>query len=244
MTKNGANLLLGDQFAPLTSTIGFLRLGLEQAVDGFLRWQEVIQLPRGVVLTRRTLEGDVASLLRALPPLTSHEPRRFLFVPTVGEWTAYFDNSYRGSDATGPMAYLARTLGCQSLRMTVVPHQQHRKENGKWTGRYGGTMLDVFGPTVVNHVNTIRSIAMLNDGGRWVFETGGEPFPFEETATYTARKVRDRFPVELLARYLTALGLEPFDKHFYRREGVLAEKVGPSAAQMREFSLEEIRATF
>lgn len=237
------NLLLHDQFAPITSTIGFIETDLQNAVASFLRWQEPIQAPRGVVLAAREIEGDLPAALSALPPLTSVEARRFLFVPTAGPWVAFFDNSRRGTDATGPMAYLARTVRCRALRLVAVPHHEPRREAGQWRGRYGATILDLFGAEVRNHANTIRSITMMNDGGKWTFDELGDPLPFEDRDAYKARRVRDRFPLELLARYLKALGLEPFDERFYRAPAVLVEKRGPCAPALQEYSLEEIRAT-
>lgn len=237
------NLLLNDQFAPITSTIGFLGTDLQNAVASFLRWQEPIQAPRGVTLAAREIDGDLPSALSALPPLTSVEARRFLFVPTAGSWVAFLDNGHRGTDATGPMAYLARTVGCRAVRIVTVPHHQPRREDGQWRGRYGATILDLFGAEVSNHSNTIRSITMMNDGGKWTFEELGEPLPFEDREVYKARRIRDRFPVELLARYLTQLGLEPFDEQFYRAPAVLVEKHGPCAPALREYSLADVRAT-
>lgn len=236
------NLLLDDRFAPITSTIGFIELDLQHAVHGFLRWQEPIQAPRGVVLTARPIEGDLGSALAALPPLTSVEARRFLFAPTASAWVAFFDNGHRGTDATGPMAYLARTLGCRALRVVAVPHHEPRRDGGQWRGRYGATILDLFGPDVKNHSNTIRSITMMNDGGKWTFDEIGDRLPFEDVEAYKARRIRDRFPVELLARYLEQLGLEPFDDRFYRSPAVLVEKQGPCAPALKEYSLEEVRA--
>jgi hypothetical protein len=181
-------------------------------------------------------------MLMALPPLTSVEARRFLFVPTKSKWTAFFDNGHHGTDATTPMAYLARTLGCRALRVVAVPHQEPRQENGRWRGRYGAIIFDLFGPKATNYSNTIRSIALMNDGGKWIFEERGDRLPFENAETYRAGRVRDRFPFELLARYLKELGLEPFNEQFYGSQAVLVEKLGPCATAMKEYSLAEVRA--
>jgi hypothetical protein len=236
------NLLFHDRLAPVTSTIGFIETDLPTAVRSFVRWQEPIQSPRGVVLATRSLEGGLESAIMALPPLTSVEARRFLFVATASSWVAYFDNGYRGTDATGPMAYLARTMGCRAMRVVAIPHHEPKRANGHWRGRYGATILDLFGPEVKNHANTIRSITMMNDGGKWTFHEMGDRLAFEDPETYKAKRIRDRFPVELLAHYLKQLGLEPFAESFYRSPAVLVEKHGPCAADMKEYSLDEVRA--
>jgi hypothetical protein len=84
------------------------------------------------------------------------------------------------------MAYMSRTLGCRGLRVVAVPNT-YRK--GK--GRYGGVMLEVYGPHQTAWINTVRVVSAANDGGRWVFHQFGEPFPFEKVEQYHARRVRD-----------------------------------------------------
>jgi hypothetical protein len=236
------DLLFQDRLAPITSSIGFIETDLGNAVDGFCRWMEPIQTSRGVVLTRRTLEGGLWAALLALQPLTSVESRRFLFVPTGSRWTAFFDNGHHGPDPTGPMAYLARTMGHRALRVVAIPHHEPRWENGRWRGRYGATILDLFGPNVINHSNTMRSITMMNDGGKWTFDEIGDRLSFENAEVYKARRIRDRFSFELLAYYLKQLGLEPFNEQFYELQAVLVEKHGPCAPAMEEYSLQDVRA--
>lgn len=235
-------LLFDDRLAPMTSELGFIELQLDQAVEGFVRWQTVIQEKRGVTLSTRRLDVDLEQQLLLLPPLTSVEARRFLFVATDSPWVAYFDNGRRGPDPSGPMAYLARTLGCRALRVALIPHREPTQRDGRWIGRYGATILDLYGPVVTNHMNIVRTISVVNDGGKWQFEQAGEPLPFEDTSHYAARRVRERFPAELLAHYLGALGLTPFQESFYRHEGVFVEKRGPVATGLQEFSLEDVRA--
>jgi hypothetical protein len=236
------NPLFDDRFAPITSSIGFIETDLPTAVRSFVRWQEPIQSPRGVVLATRSIAGELAAAIMALPPLTSVEARRFLFVSTASPWVAFFDNGHRGTDATGPMSYLARTMRCRAMRVVAIPHHEPKRANGPWRGRYGATILDLFGPEVKNHSNTIRSITMMNDGGKWTFDEIGDRLPFEDPEAYKAKRIRDRFPVELLARYLKQLGLEPFDESFYRSQAMLVEKHGPCAPALKEYSLEEVRA--
>jgi len=52
-----------------------------------------------------------------------------------------------------------------------------------------------------------RTIVAADDGGRWVFETTGEPFAFEELAYYRKRVKAERFTSALLYKYLQRLGV-------------------------------------
>ena len=62
-------------------------------------------------------------------------------------------------------------------------------------------------------------MSALHDGDRWRFDMVGEPLPFEDVERYRARRVRDRFPHDLLDRYLQELGVSVFDADFYMPEG-------------------------
>ncbi len=55
----------------------------------------------------------------------------------------------------------------------------------------------------------------MNDGGCWIFEVSGEPYPFEELDKYELRRKRDRFTREMLTRYLEHFSLRPFEDEFY-----------------------------
>src|SRR5687768_8390083 len=69
-----------------------------------------------------------------------------------------------------------------------------------------------YGPEPNPILNFVRTISAVNDGGRWVFEQTGEPFPFEDTSRFEARRKRDRFRFEILENYLAELGLRPFEE--------------------------------
>ena len=240
MTENMKGLLLDDRWAPVTSTMGFLETDAEHAARAFAAWQAGLLAPRGIAVEVRPVSGTLEQALSALLPLTTPERRRHLFMPTRSPWTAYVDNARGGTDATSVMRYMARTLGCRSLRVVAVPHT-YRK--GK--GRYGAVMLEVYGPHRTEWLNYVRALGASNDGGHWVFDEFGEPFPFEKVEQYQARRVRDRFTFEMLEEYLRHLGLSSFQEGFYLPEGApawLVEKTGPVVPSHWEFTLEQARA--
>jgi hypothetical protein len=92
------NQLYDDRYAPITKEIGFLECNATTAVVAFQEWQLPIQSGRGVRLNQRELGGAFPPKLESLLPLTSHEARRFLFLPTASKWTAYLDSGWRGTD--------------------------------------------------------------------------------------------------------------------------------------------------
>jgi hypothetical protein len=242
MTQEMKGLLLEDRWAPVTSTMGFLELGAEQAAQAFATWQRGLMTPRGISVEVLPVSGTLEQVLSSLLPLTSGETQRELFIPTRSAWTAYVENGWTGTDAASPMSSMARRLSIRCLRVVAVPHTL-RKHQG---GRYGAVMLDVFGPKQPGKLhNYVRAVEVANDGGRWVFEQEGEPFPFEQVEKYQARRVRDRFTFEMLKDYLRHLGLEPFEEDFYLPPGSrawLVQKSGPFTTVGREYTLEGARA--
>jgi hypothetical protein len=82
---------------------------------------------------------------------------------------------------------------------------------------YPGTIWEVYAPETLGGVPPLgyrRSIAAMDDGGRWIFEERGEPYPFEQVERYSARRKRDRFTGEMLRHYLRHFGVELFTDAF------------------------------
>lgn len=237
-------LLFNNKLAPITSTIGFLEVPPTVAVEAFVEWQKSIYEPQGTSVNRRQVQGGLHEVLLELLPLTSVLPLRHLFVPTASGWCAYFDNGHRGTDAASAMSYLARRIQCRGLRVTAVPDTIEGEFNSA-RGQYGAVVLEIYGPHQTDFLNYVRSISVVNDGGRWVFDQSGAPFAFEDTEQYTLRKVKDRFTFNLLERYLHELGLAPFDEAFYLPDrdtaaATLVEKKGEVPASLKEYGLAEL----
>jgi hypothetical protein len=242
MTETMKGLLLEDRWAPVTSEMGFLETGAEHAARAFAQWQSGLLTPRGITVAVRPVRGPLEQAFSSLLPLTSPEVRRALFIPTRRAWTAYVENTRGGTDAASAMGHMAQTLGCRGLRVVAVPHTLQKEK-----GRYGAVMLTVYGPHPTGWLNQVRAVSASHDGGRWVFEQSGEPFPFEKVEQYQARKIRDRFTFDMLQEYLRHLGLTPFEEDFYLPEGVpawLVEKTGPVVPTHREFTLAQVREDF
>ena len=242
MTENMTGLLLDDRWAPITSEMGFLEIDTEHAARAYAAWQGRLLKPRGIAVDVRPVSGSLEQTLSALLPLTTPETRRHLFVPTRSPWTAYVENGWSGTDAASSMSYMARTVGCRGMRVVAVPHTYRNGE-----GRYGAVMLEVYGPHQTDWLNYVRALGASNDGGRWVFDQTGEPFPFEKLEQYQARRVRDRFTFDMLKEYLRHLGLSPFEEDFYLPQGApawLVEKSGTFVPAQTEYTLAQARERF
>ena len=243
MTESMKGLLLDDRWAPVTSEMGFLEAGAEHAARAFAAWQAGLFVSRGITVEVRSVPvGFLEQAFSSLLPLTDAERRRYLFIPTRSPWTAYVDNGWRGTDVMGPVSYMAQVLGCRGLRVAAVPNTLRKDK-----GRYGIVALSVYGPHRTAWLNYVRTLGASNDGGRWVFDQSGEPFPFEKLEQYQARRVRDRFTFDMLKDYLLHLGLSPFEEDFYLPRGApawLVERKGPVLPNHKEYTLAQVRADF
>lgn len=120
-------------------------------------------------------------------------------VMKFGDWTALVTNGPLGSDVGMIPSLAARELNCLAIRAIANPPS---------SVMLCATILDVYDPRSTDSpVRMRRSIACADEGFRWVFETRGAPFEFEDVASYSARRVRDRFTPTMLERYLYELGL-------------------------------------
>jgi hypothetical protein len=239
-------LLYDDRYAPITEEIEFLECDAKTAADAFQEWLHPIQAALGVRLNRQELMGSLPAKLERLLPLTTHGSRRFLFVPTQSNWTAYFGSGWRGNDASH-VSHICQLIGCRAIRAAYAPHTKRKTPAGE-RGRYGATILEVYAADTsrCSFLNVQRSIYAANDGGPWKFGANGEPFDFEDLERYKAPRIRDRFTPDMLQEYLEHLGIRFFDPDFYEvdQPTYLISKEGPCAVGMKEYSLEEARASY
>lgn len=116
----------------------------------------------------------------------------------IGDWSVLLTNGPLGTDVGMLPSLATREWGCRAIRATCVEAREHA---------FPARVLEVFGPDGAPPLMVVRSITAMNDGGRWVFETFGEPFAFERLDEYQHRLKRCRFTCSLLYEYLRELGV-------------------------------------
>ena len=127
---------------------------------------------------------------------TSRELDRYLCIP-VDNWTALLSNGPLGTDVGVLPSHAARELACRAMRAVCIEPP----------AKYPARLLEAFGPGGEPPLLIERSIAAANDGGRWIFETSGTPYVFENASGYARRVKSARFTSEMLRDYLIALGV-------------------------------------
>jgi hypothetical protein len=122
---------------------------------------------------------------------------RNAIVPIDG-WTLLLTNGPTGTDVGMVPSLAARELDCRAVRAVCV-----RDGEDEFPAR----IMEVFGPDGSGPLLARRAITAANDGGEWVFETTGEPLPFERLDQYDRRRKTERFTSDLLYQYLRQLGI-------------------------------------
>jgi hypothetical protein len=206
---SGDVTLWGDQYAPVTSAIGFLRAPLDVVSDGLLAWRRRIHGTAEAV----GLSGGLHEHVSILEPLTGGVRPRELVVATGNpEWTATFDCLLTGSDPISTVGYLSLALHVQGIVVRSVPDA--RATAGR-PPRYGARQFEMFAPISTDFINYVRTISVIRDGSRWRFDANGTVQDFEDPEAYQQRRAADRFTGPMLVEYSAALGLRPFDDDFY-----------------------------
>ena len=245
MAESDAETLLGGRWAPVTYRLAFFQATVDDAVESFMSWRGAyVRANTGHPLSVATVRGSLPDLLGQLLPLTSHMPRRYLFLPTAATgspWTAFFDNSWRGADTGSEMtAFAAR--GITGVAIFSAENTYNPQTN---TGFHGIQRFQtVWKDDTTRHGFTGRTIGVQVGDSGWETMDSGEPLPFEDTTSYRKRRRQDRVTQPLLRTYAAAMGLRPFDENFYApdRRGILIQHTEPPVAGARQFTLEEARS--
>ncbi len=226
--------LLSGRYSPICDTVGFLKCDARVAAQAFVDWQSPIQRTRGVSVSAAPIADRFPDAVLRLLPLTNIEARRFLFIPTRSEWTAFFDNGHQGTDVFAQLSYLSEKLGCDAVRASHLETAN--------TAGWPATIFELYGAHQTDWLNVVRAVGLVHDGYRWSFSESGTVQPFEDVAAYKERTIKKRFNGGMLIRYLQALGIDAADDDFFLpagSEAIFVEKQGPSASGIREFALAE-----
>ncbi len=220
-----------DRWWPVTYDFGLIR----SDIDSVAATRSKMFIEAGIEVATHWSDGPLEDCFSVLEPLTP-APNKELLVATTFGWTAFFSNGCRGSDPFLPMIQLSKALGVSALRVCQSPS----------SARYQSVILEVYDTpqSGANERGYRRSIAAVNDGGRWVFEQSGSPFAFEDLSKYKARLKRDRFTPKMLSFCLENLGVPALTDDTLQPNGAARSIVFARKAHehLPSYSLEEAKA--
>ncbi len=236
--------MITSKFSPITDEVGFIDTSIDKCVDAFVTWFGPIQLARGATLRTTCIAGAVPHRLSTLLPLTSHERRRMLFLPTNSNWTAYLDNSWRGTDAYSVVSHLCLLLGCHGVRARSSACNTRSPRKPTHT-MIKSIIFELYSPTAADcdFLNTRRSVSMVIDGTSKTFDTGGAPLDFEQVDRYASKRIEHRFDADMLNAYLQQMGIHAFDEQYFvtRTPAMLIEVCGAQSDKLREYTLDQAK---
>jgi len=142
-------------------------------------------------------------------------------VETQSNWTALLSGS---GDPSSVVWNLTRFCQCRGL---IVSYREDSYNSKSRQGTPGSVQFYTEGDWGFGDVAQKRSISATNQCEYWAWDLNGPTLPFEETERYQARRIRDRFTVDMLDRYCLALGIRLFDKTFYGPRGAHFHETRP-----------------
>jgi hypothetical protein len=168
---------------------------------------------------------------------TRSVPATRLVLVDLGRWTGVLTNDRNGSDFSNHQYWAGTSTGAKTVRVVDSEARWFVSDDLRERLDYEARIVEIEMPDG----SLVRSIACADDGGRWVFETFGQPLPIEAAFNYAAPRKKDRFTRENLRDLLVALGPGPLTEHEFLaapRFALLAEEWN-RAWRVETCSLEE-----
>jgi hypothetical protein len=213
--------LLPPKLAPITFAIGFLNGPFVRVVDAFIQWKR----QHFKSISSKEIVAPLENALEDLLPLAA-VPRRWLLVPTTGDWVAYFDNGVRGPDPAPVISYLSQHLSCRGVVVRTIPHTLY-EEVGTKPGLYGAIQFELFAPHKTDFLNCERAVGVAYEAGKWSFTATGAVQSFEDIAKYKLRRIVDRLTPEMVRQYCRALAIDVDSAKFFQSPSLLVFAADP-----------------
>jgi hypothetical protein len=205
-----------DAWLPVSGSVAFVEAPAEEVARTWARWSDEL----GVALDLEVDPRPFPAVLAALEPIDGTRE----LVVGGDEWSALFRGA-AGADLESAAGGLGRRLACRAVFAQALPNLYEGAEGHN-------TRLTLFVPG--DGDNFVRSISVVR-AERWAFSAVGAPQPWEDTSTYRARRVADRFPPAVLNRYLNALGVPALDGPAWGPGGiVLTRRAAPAEHPIAE----------
>ena len=236
-----AQLLLGGAWAPVTGTINFVNLPLNEAAEEWRIWSQVRPTEGTASVGVTEHSGTLPELLDKLLPLSDWPRRRLLIETENKDWTAVFANCKRDPNLEVALKnHFSEVRGVTTVKVEDEPRSIKRIPNARSRGLWGSRGLTVYDK------DGLRRWLSLRNFEPWRFDQNGEPYPFEDLDRYNARKTPDRFTHDMLVEYCLQLGLRPFDESFYapNGRGIVVEEIAEDYDERDKYTLAEARAGY
>ncbi|MGO8883144.1 MAG: hypothetical protein ACLPUO_00700 [Streptosporangiaceae bacterium] len=203
--------LLGGLHSPIGWSVGWIEVPLPEVLSALVRWRREL----GADLDVQDLGQCWPECLDRLDPLEAPWTTELL-VSHAGTWTCYLNNDLNGRDPFPATGHLARLL---QVRAVICTHQPMTPAG------HASTQFQLLGPDGEPPLTYRRTIAAHAQDGRWSWDECGQRLAFEQPHRYSARRIRERLDREMLAAYLTAMGIAVDDDAAYAGAALVRQHV-------------------
>lgn len=203
------------KYQPVTWYIGVI----EAAPDGVARVVQSLYIPSDDLKDIRHETGTVDAVFTNMEPLGPPHGK-FLLIKTKDGRTALFTNTLFEAVEL-PTWYAAEKLNASAYYVCNVPNTISRDQR---SGAYGGRKLEFRTPETPFNQEPKFGIQLINDAGKWCFYRFGEKQSFENEKAYRSFRKTDRFPLEMLVAYCSALGIPVYDRDWYTDNAIVIER--------------------
>jgi len=214
---------LFKELQPITKNFFFIEGDINIIANTFIDWQTPLLAIHNNRLESNIIREDLKHTLLRLSPLTTVEARRYVLIPTNSKWIAFFDNGNIGTDSSAP-----NVIG-DFLKTKVI--------RAVYDNRTEDTIFD-YSDYAINENGLIRSINAIKES-KWKFETYGTPLSFENLELYNAKKIKDKFNLNILNNYLLYFDIDFLNKNYYKpKDGaIFIDKIGSMFPTTKEIEL-------
>jgi hypothetical protein len=189
----------GMRWWPLTAMAGIFHAPIDKVVRTAQPWKA----PRGSPWRSRRHPDLEEAVGAHAPYLLGVETAAFAVASRDGEWTAALSSA---APVRGDLQFLraraAYDVKCEFVGVEWAPAGDEVFANATFTHLQAGRGL-----FRRSRLEDARWIQASDQDETWEFDAVGEPLPFEEPQRYTARRKADRLGLDMLGRYLAALGV-------------------------------------
>ncbi len=189
----------GMRWWPLTAMVGIFHAPIDKVVRTAQPWKP----PRGSPWRSRHHPDLEEAVGAHAPYLLGVETAAFAVASRDGEWTAALSSA---APVRGDLQFLraraAYDVKCEFVGVEWTPASDEVFANATFTHLQAGRGL-----FRRSRLEDARWIQASDQDETWEFDAVGEPLPFEEPQRYNARRKADRLGLDMLGRYLAALGV-------------------------------------
>jgi hypothetical protein len=203
-----------QKYRPISQSVHFVRCDMKLLLKHFVPWQKRVTANFGLRFVSKPQKYGKLTFeqkMRLCLPVVFPNRTRIVVSETRSDWVCLWGNGVHGISGDTIKDHIGEALSLERLEIVNCMSSGPSSSQFNYTGP--------------GEKGRCRIVAAHKES-RWEFHQYGDPLPFEDTQSYSARLIKERLPATLLARYCEALGIRLFDEDFYFGRTVVLPMLG------------------